>query len=130
MKTLKDLDLEQFKQDDKITVVKMSEFGFPLVLNLKIDKLYLKDYAQYKDCLYIQGKLSRKRKSRVYMIRPTDEVVIYNGVIDVDYFNTFKTVTKEDNVTTENWGMCFSRGTLEKFTNIDKNPIFKMIKEN
>ena len=120
-KNFKTINLEEIKNQEKITVVKFSEFGFPLVLNLKLEEIKLKNWAQYDNCLSIQGRLPRKRKSNVFLIRPYEDFVIYAGTITKDEFNDFKKViSKTNEVTVTNWGTCFSDGAIDEYTNIDK----------
>ena len=115
----KNINLEEIEKLDKITLVKISDFGFPIVANLKRSKtsqlVFFKKYAQYDKCIQVQGLLPRKRKASAFLIRPTDEFAIYEGTITEDMFKSFKTITKDDNVTIESWGMCFSDGALDEF---------------
>lgn len=112
LKNLKEYDLSSIKKDDKITIIKQGEFGYPISIQLKVDSLFYKDYAQYRDCIIIQGKPPRKRKLRAYMIKPHDEFRIYKGLVDI--IDTSKVISKSDEVTVTQMGLCFSQDTLEQ----------------
>lgn len=119
-KDLTQINLEEISKNEKITMVKMSEFGFPIVLNLKLTDLRFKNYAQYNNCLEVVGKLPRKRKDLLYRIKPYEDFVIYPGTITMDEFKDFKKVQESDDVTITEWGTCFDSDTFKDFTNIDK----------
>jgi hypothetical protein len=105
------INLEDLKTHKEITIIKFSDFGFPICIKLKLEDIFLKNYAQYNNCLYIQGNLHRKRKSSVYLIKPYENFIIYNGFVDmVDY--TKKTI--EGSVTITELGMCFDENNLLK----------------
>ncbi len=120
------IDLTQFKEKlstiqegDKITLVKLSEFGYPITIKLKFELAYFGDYAQYKNCLYIQGKQPRKRKSTAYRIKPYDKFALYLDHIDIADFT--KSSTDEDGTTTTAYGTCFDYERF-KTLNEDNNP--------
>ena len=57
----KELNLEQFKQGDKITLVIESEFGYPIAMNIKLDKMFLKDWFFWKMTLFNIGIKNMKK---------------------------------------------------------------------
>lgn len=110
-KDFKQIDLENINSKKEITILKFSDFGFPICIKLKLDNVFLKNYAQYNNCLQVQGKLPRKRKLSAYLIKPYENFIIYNGFVDmVDY--TEKTV--EGSITITKLGMCFDENNLLK----------------
>ena len=121
------INLTKIQGLEKITLVKISDFGYPIVCNLKLDsnQTRLEDYAQYKNTLVVIGKLPRKRNLSGFRVRPNEEFYIYEGTITEDEFNSFKKIiSKTDTVTTESWGLCFSDGALDKFVSgCDKEPL-------
>ena len=113
-KNFKEIDLEKLKLNKEITILKFSDFGFPIYIKLKLEDIFLRNYAQYNNCLQIQGKLPRKRKSSAYLIKPYENFIIYNGFVDiVDYAE--KSV--EGSVTITKLGMCFDENNLSKSIN-------------
>lgn len=113
-KDFKKINLEDLKSHNKITILKFSDFGFPIYITLKLEDVFLKNYAQYNNCLQIQGKRPRKRKSSAYLIKPYENFIIYNGFVDiVDYTEK----STEGSVTITKIGMCFDEGNLLKSIN-------------
>lgn len=108
------IDLEKINSKKEITILKFSDFGFPICIKLKLELAFLKNFAQYNNCLQIQGKMPRKRNSSAFLIKPYENFIIYNGFVDmVDY--TEKSV--EGSVTITKLGMCFDENNLLKSIN-------------
>lgn len=114
-KDFKKINIEEISNLEKITLVKISDFGYPIVLNLKLQEIKLKDYAQYKNCLYVIGKLPRKQKARGYLIKPNDEFVIYKGTISEAEFNDFRVKSNYEGSSVTDYGECFSSGAIIKY---------------
>lgn len=112
MNDLKMLNIDQLEAGDKITLVKQSDFGFPIAIKLKVDKAFYKDYAQYRDCVQIQGKPPRKRKLRAYLVRPNEDFRIYEGFVDV--LDTSEVISEDSEVTVRCLGTCFDENSLKK----------------
>ena len=110
-KDFRKIDLQKINSKKEITILKFSDFGFPICIKLKLELTFLKNFAQYNNCLYIQGKMPRKRKTSVFLIKPYENFIIYNGFVDmVDC--TEKSI--EGSVTITNLGMCFDENNLLK----------------
>ena len=107
----KDLNIKQFKKDDTITVVKMSDFGYPISIPLKLESIEFVNYAQYTDCIAITGKLPRKRKMTKYIIRPYQQFAIYRGIVKLNETTTTETT---ENFTITSFGLCFDENTFKK----------------
>lgn len=120
-KNFKVLDLNLIEEDQKVTLVKVSEFGFTQNIKMKFKKMFLKDYAQYRDCIQIQGRLPRKRKDNAFLIRPNQEFVIYDGYIDID--DMVKVIQDKDGVVVKELGMCFDE---QRFINQNNNDLKKI----
>ena len=113
-KDFRKIDLQKINSKEEITILKFSDFGFPICIKLKLESAFLKNFAQYNNCLQIQGKMPRKRKLSAYLIKPYENFIIYNGFVDmVDY--TEKSI--EGSVTITNLGMCFDENNLLKSIN-------------
>ncbi len=127
MKTYADfkkLDLDQFKKDEKLTIVKISDFGYPIVFTIKFDKIFLTNYAQYNNCIQIQGKLPRARKLKAWLVRPNQEFAIFRGSYTDEDFKSFKkVVTDNESVKVESWDLCFADGALDRFIDCDLEPV-------
>lgn len=105
------INLETLKLNKEITILKFSDFGYPICIKLKLEDTFLRSYAQYNNCLQIQGKQPRKRKLSAYLIKPYENFIIYNGFVDIiDY--TEKSV--EGSVTITKLGLCFDENNLLK----------------
>lgn len=113
-KDFKKINLEELKTHKEITILKFSEFGFPICIKLKLEDIFLRNYAQYNNCLQIHGKMPRKRKSTAYLIKPYENFIIYNGFVDiVDYTEK----STEGSVTITELGLCFDENNLLKSIN-------------
>ena len=104
-------------EKEKVTIIKQSEFGFPIAIQIKFKKLYLKDYAQYKDCLRIQGTPARKRKCYEYLIRPYQDVKIVNGWVDIN--NYTKRTFENESVKVTSLGFCFDEENLKLASDVN-----------
>lgn len=124
-KNFKVLDLNLIAEDEKITLVKVSEFGFTQNIQMKFKKMFFKDYAQYKDCILIQGRLPRKRKDSAFLIRPNQEFVIYKGFIEID--DMVKTTKQDNGVVIKELGMCFDEDRFIQQNNNDLEKIYNTL---
>lgn len=86
-----------------ITLVKISDFGYPYTVEFKVESAELRDYAQHKNCIYLVGKAKRKRTSKAYLIRPNDVFVLFKGSYELPE----KEVTTENGLSIINLGRCF-----------------------
>ena len=110
-KDFKTINLEELKSHKEITILKFSDFGFPICIKLKLEDVFLKNYAQYNDCLQVHGKMPRKRKSNAFLIKPYESFIIYKGFVDVvDYTEK----TQDGSVTVTRLGLCFDENNLLK----------------
>ena len=116
------LDLTKLKEGDKITIVKMSEFGYPLTIHMKLNRIFLKDWAQYKNCIQIQGKLPRKRKLTAYLMKPHEDFVVYKGFIELKSAET--SFIDELGTRITNMGVCFDNDLLFKINDNNLEKIY------
>lgn len=123
----KEFNLEQFKAGDKITLVKESEFGYPIVMNIKLDKIFLKDWAQYNNCVQVQGILKGKRKLLAWLIRPYQTFAIFEGYLSDEDFKDFRKVVSDDSkVTVTSYGTCFADNAIKNYIG-DKTPLISFL---
>lgn len=86
--------------DQKVTIITLSDFCFPVLINTTIEDMTIKPYAQYKDSLFITHKPKSKRKSWELIIRPYQSFMIYDGWLNTDIDNISKvTVSSNSSVT-------------------------------
>ena len=117
-----DFDLNSIRKNDKITICKQSDFGFPIAIKLTVDNVTLRDYAQYKDCLFITGKLQGKRKVLGYLLKPNSEFVIASGFQDLS--ESYIERSTNDNFVVSSWGRCFDTASFEKSVSNLRNVIY------
>ena len=115
-KDFRKLELPSLEKGAKVTLVKMSDFGYPVAIQLKFDTMFLKDWAQYNNCIQIQGKRPRKRKLSAYLIKPNDNFVLFEGWVEL---NNWTSVEKDGDVTITSLGTCFDEDNLKIACNID-----------
>lgn len=75
---------EQLQEGRKVTIVKFSEFGFPVVINTVIDSVTVEPYAQYRESLKIIHKPKRKRSLYGLRVLPKESMLVYDGWLDID----------------------------------------------
>lgn len=88
--------LEQLTPDRKVTLIKFSEFGFPVLINTVIKSVEVKPYAQYNESLRIIHKPKNKRSLWQNIILPQDELLVYDGWLNVDLDSITKETLKEN----------------------------------
>lgn len=88
--------INQLTGGRKVTIVKYSEFGFPIAFNTTIDKVMVEPYAQYKETLKVVHKPKRKRSLYVERILDKDSVLIYDGWLDIDLDSLANNIIRED----------------------------------
>ncbi|AJA41515.1 hypothetical protein AXJ14_gp196 [Geobacillus virus E3] len=79
---------------EKVTIVKFSEFGFPVVFETVLNKVINEPYAQYKESLVLIHKPKRKRTLWKNRILPKDELLVYRGWLNIKdemFYNITKT---------------------------------------
>ncbi|QWU14406.1 hypothetical protein SAMN04487895_101716 [Paenibacillus sophorae] len=87
--------VEALQPQTKVTIVKFTDFGFPVAIQTVIDHVEVKPYAQYKESLKIVHKPKRKRSLYSNTILPYENFIVYDGWINVDIDSITKTVIKE-----------------------------------
>ena len=107
----RNLDLTIFEKGEKITIIKQNDFGYPCAYVFKLDNIFLRDYAQYNNCIQVQGKKPRARKMTAILLKPYDEFAIYRGVVEVK--DTSKTISDDVVTRVTSLGMCFDNDTLK-----------------
>jgi hypothetical protein len=69
---------------EKVTIIKFSDFGFPIALNTTLHSAESKPYAQYNESLQIIHKPKKKRTHFRNTILPYQDVIIYKGWLNID----------------------------------------------
>lgn len=111
----------------KVTIVKLSEFGFPNVMQVRIEEVKTEKYAQHDDTLKIVFIQKRKRTRFSVRLLPHEEILIYDGWLDIN-FNSLMYGKVEDKgaviMKTSKYG-CFDKRYLTDAVDlIGKNPIY------
>lgn len=88
--------VEQLTPERKVTLIKFSEFGFPVLINTVINSVEVKPYAQYNESLRIIHKPKKKRSLFQNIILPKDELLVYDGWLNVDLDKITKETLKEN----------------------------------
>jgi hypothetical protein len=68
---------------EKVTIVKFSEFGFPVVFETVLNKVINEPYAQYKESLVLIHKPKRKRTLWKNRILPNESLLVYHGWLNI-----------------------------------------------
>lgn len=111
--------------DKKATIVKMGDFGFVQNFHCVIEKVYVQNYAQYDNVIFIQYRQKRKRTSYNLMVLPYSNIAIYAGELTANAKTVAKVVSKTDDATITNMGTSFDEkhftGAIASLT---ETPIF------
>ena len=122
-----DNTLEHIKilEGKKATIYKMSDMGFPNIIQCEIKKVELKNYAQYTNLLHIVYRPKRKRTDYVIRLHDYSDFAIWSGHIDVKSDMFVSSKTNESGITIRESLLSFSNEYLQRAlqsTNI--KPIF------
>ena len=90
--------LEKIKSlaGQKVTILKFSEFGYPVQIHCTILDAYLKDYAQYKDILHVEFRPKNKRKDFYFQVQMHTGFIIWLDHVEVEK-NMYVKYTKSEN---------------------------------
>jgi hypothetical protein len=121
---------DTLNQHEKVTIIKFSEFGFPVIRNTVINKAEVKPYAQYNESLQLVHRPKRKRTSYRMTILPYEDVIIYKGWLDLDLEKLTYNIEEGKDVTVKQSKYCsFDNKFLnDVMKNIKAEPIVKIIK--
>lgn len=90
----------QAHKENKITIVKFSDFGFPIAIQTVLNSVEVKPYAQYSESLVLIHKPKRKRSLWKNTILPNESVIILEGWHNVDSEKlTYNTLEENENIT-------------------------------
>jgi hypothetical protein len=106
---------------EKVTIIKLSDFGFPVVIQTRLNEAKIQSYAQYSDSLKIIHTPKRKRNMVYNLFTPADSgALIYKGWINIDANKlTYNTIEEGEQVTTKQ----------SKYGSFDRNYLFDTILE-
>lgn len=96
--------------DKKATVVKSGDWGYCTSFVCTIVNVYIRNYAQYDNCLFIKYLLPRKRIANILQILPYQSIAIYAGEHKVNTQTLKKIVRSTDEVTFTSLGSAFDDG--------------------
>jgi|GEM_PF-6095954 len=85
--------------DKKVTIVKFSEFGFPVVFETVLNKVINEPYAQYNESLVLIHKPKRKRTLWENRILPNESLLVYKGWLSIDTDKLMYNVSHETGMT-------------------------------
>ncbi|OMD67629.1 hypothetical protein [Paenibacillus odorifer] len=114
------------KLNNKVTIIKYTDFGFPYAINTVIDSLVIKPYAQHKDSLFITHKPKGRRKLWEEVILPYQSFIIYDGWLNVDIDSLTKKVISSNSqltVTTTNYVSFDKRYMTDIVSSIPQTPL-------
>ena len=83
---------------EKVTIIKFSDFGFPILFHTVIQKVENKPYAQYDESLIIVHKPKRKRTLWKNIILPNESLLVYKGWINIDKDQLLYDTSKDENM--------------------------------
>ncbi|RXZ78149.1 hypothetical protein EBB07_29280 [Paenibacillaceae bacterium] len=119
-------DISPLQEERKVTIVKLSEFGFPVAFQTVIKKVVVKPYAQYSESLRILHRPKRKRSNYENIILPDESILVYDGWINVDIDSTKNITESKHFIIKQSKYRCFDkRYMIDLFNSIDATPIYK-----
>jgi hypothetical protein len=111
------------------TIFNYNDFGFPSATLCTIEKVYVKDYAQYSNLVHIVFRPKRKRTSFVVRIYDHSTIAIWEGHVNVDSNPWVETSTSENGVTVSKSLRCFSNGYMDRaLASTTQKPVFLQVK--
>ncbi|KAF6620462.1 hypothetical protein HFE03_07350 [Paenibacillus sp. EKM102P] len=117
---------KQLKPEQKATVIKFDEFGFPMVLHTVIKGSLIEPYAQYSDSLVIAHKPKQRRKVWETRVLPYEELMIYDGWVDIVTDKVMHNIIKSDEHVTvkQSKYRCFDKNFLSDIKGlINQQPV-------
>jgi hypothetical protein len=112
---------------EKVTIVKFSEFGFPVVFETVLNKVINEPYAQYKESLVLIHKPKRKRTLWKNRILPNEELLVYHGWLNIKD-EMFYNITKTAAMTMkESKYSCFDKQYLHDVIEQYGEPLIKLL---
>lgn len=115
---------------EKVTIIKFSDFGFPIARNTTLNKTESLPYAQYNESLQIIHKPKKKRSYFRMTVLPNEEILIYKGWLNIDTEKLTYDIEQTENMTVQRskYG-CFDKNYLTDIMNsVKAAPIVKIIK--
>ena len=112
--------------NQKITIFKHNDFGFPQVVKCILNDVKVKDYAQYKDCLYLIFTPKGKRTKFQIILKGYESILIYDNHIDLNaemYTQTISENLKQSELSFSNRYFENAKNSTKEipFLNIVKN---------
>ncbi|MET3505571.1 hypothetical protein [Halalkalibacter oceani] len=86
-------------EGEKVTIIKLSDFGFPVAIQTTLKSSAIESYAQYENTLKIIHKPKRKRTYYSNRIMESDQLIVVNGWINLNESLTHSTLTQNEQLT-------------------------------
>ena len=102
------LELLQGLVGKKATFFKTNDAGFPQSIKCTVERIEVRDYAQYTNAVFIVFKPKGKRKLKQIIYKPYQDLLVYADHVDlnVEMFVSTKTMA---GVTIRESLMCFDK---------------------
>lgn len=113
--------------NQKATIFKYSEMGFPQTILCEIRQVYLKNYAQYNDMLHIVYRPNGKRTDYVMRIYKYSSYLLYAGHVSLNADMFVRELPSNGLVLRESL-VSFSNEYLDRAKlSTDKKPLLEII---
>lgn len=113
---------------EKVTIVKFSEFGFPVVFETVLNQVKNEPYAQYNESLVLIHKPKRKRTLWKNIILPNENILVYRGWLNIDTDKLIYNVSNEAGMTIKQSKYhSFDRQYLHDIVSVYGEPFVKLI---
>lgn len=122
------IDIQEIekRKNKKITIFKHNDFGFPQAIKATLNDVIIKDYAQYKDCIYLYFTPKGKRTKYQIIIKGYESILIYDDHIDLNA----EMYTQEINENMRQSELSFSNNYFENAKKSTKKVPFLNIVKN
>jgi hypothetical protein len=111
------------KINQKITIFKHNDFGFPVATKCTLNEVTIKDYAQYKNSLFIVFTPKGKRTKYRIILHGYESVLFYDDHIELDK----EMYTQELSGGMKQSELSFSKNYIENAKNsTDKKPFLEL----
>lgn len=78
----------------RVVLYSIDDLGIPVTYHTTVNYACIKDYAQHKEALFLVHTPKGKRKQRIHLTLPHNDLVIYDGWVNLDIER--KTMNIED----------------------------------
>ena len=112
--------------NQKITIFKHNDFGFPSTVKCTLNEVKVKGYAQYKDSLFLIFTPKGKRTKYQVILKGYESILIYDDHIDLNA-EMYTEIINEDMKQSE---VGFSNNYFKNALNsTEKTPFLNLVKQ-